>query len=515
MRRFLFTRVALVGAVTGLPLAWGARLGAQGSTFTVDTVADPVSGDCSGGSGSLRQCIAAAAAVPGPHVVDFSVDGVFILTQGQLLVTTEVTIAGHGPSSTIFDGNQAGRVLLVASTGTLTMSGVTIRGGRSVQTADGAQGDGEGGGILNLGALSLTDTAVTGNTVFGAGIDIAGGSIGQADGGGIFSGGGQLTVADSTISANTARAQVDAPDGQGHALGGGIMIVDSATTLTNVTISGNVAVATGTVADSRGGGMFFGPNNHPGIATNVTVTANTSARSSGVDDFGNYPFQNSIIAANTGSTNCPQPGPTLDGSGPGYNLDDDGTCFARSTDIHANPRLGPLADNGGPTQTHALMPGSPAVDGVGTGCPPPATDQRGVARPFGPACDVGAFEAEIGNPPPSTTTTSTTVAPTTTAATTTTIASTTTTTTAAPATTCFVSGLRPGPPKQQDVTVQNTGGVAAVTNVQVDNGTVSVPPFAPGTTAPIVITATKTDQTQRTVWSFDVRDSAGHSTHCG
>ncbi|MCS7222228.1 MAG: choice-of-anchor Q domain-containing protein [Anaerolineae bacterium] len=79
----------------------------------------------------------------------------------------------------------------------------------------------------------------------------------------------------------------------------------------------------------------------------------------------------------------------------GHNLSDDATCAAwltASGDLnHTDPRLGPLQDNGGPTPTHALLPGSPAINaGTNVGCPP--TDQRGVPRPQGPRCDIGAFE---------------------------------------------------------------------------------------------------------------------------
>lgn len=78
-------------------------------------------------------------------------------------------------------------------------------------------------------------------------------------------------------------------------------------------------------------------------------------------------------------------------------MSSDATCAASLTgpgDLNnTNPLLGPLANNGGPTPTHALLAGSPAIDAAG-GCPPPATDQRGVARPQGSACDIGSFESQ-------------------------------------------------------------------------------------------------------------------------
>jgi hypothetical protein len=91
----------------------------------------------------------------------------------------------------------------------------------------------------------------------------------------------------------------------------------------------------------------------------------------------------------TTTSNCNE---TLDSLG--YNLTDDDSCgFTEPTDlIVADAMLGPLQDNGGPTETHDLLPGSPAIDAGSPDCPPPATDQRGVARPQGAACDIGAVE---------------------------------------------------------------------------------------------------------------------------
>jgi hypothetical protein len=78
----------------------------------------------------------------------------------------------------------------------------------------------------------------------------------------------------------------------------------------------------------------------------------------------------------------------------GYNLSDDESCnLYEPTDlIVADAMLGPLQDNGGPTETHDLLPGSPAIDAGSMDCPPPDTDQRGVARPQGAGCDIGAVE---------------------------------------------------------------------------------------------------------------------------
>ena len=115
--------------------------------------------------------------------------------------------------------------------------------------------------------------------------------------------------------------------------------------------------------------------------------------------------KNSIVAGNTGA-NCSGSPTSL-----GYNLEDTNTCgFNQTADQNnTDPQIGPLADNGGPTQTHALLAGSPAIDaGDDTVCVAPNndTDQRGESRPVdyegdavGPFCDIGAFEAAFASGP--------------------------------------------------------------------------------------------------------------------
>ena len=132
---------------------------------------------------------------------------------------------------------------------------------------------------------------------------------------------------------------------------------------------------------------------------NTTVTNNSAADGGG--GIANTPFngsaltrfKNSLIAGNTaaGSNNCFNSGGTL--TSHGHNLEDEDTCeLNQPTDIvNTDPLLGSLADNGGPTLTHALLPGSLAIDAADDSAAPP-TDQRGVARPQGAASDIGAFE---------------------------------------------------------------------------------------------------------------------------
>jgi len=120
----------------------------------------------------------------------------------------------------------------------------------------------------------------------------------------------------------------------------------------------------------------------------VTIASN----SAGISNSGSVTATGTIIANNNPGTNCfgnrfQEPF--------GFNLDSGTSCrLSQATDLTStDPMLAPLASNGGPTQTQALKAASPAIDHGGTsanGCPP--TDQRGVTRPQGPACDIGAFE---------------------------------------------------------------------------------------------------------------------------
>ena len=152
--------------------------------------------------------------------------------------------------------------------------------------------------------------------------------------------------------------------------GGGLYNTGQAM-LTNVTLAGNSA-SRGATGHAQGGGIFNGPNGS--VVLRNTIVANNTARD------GAAPVL----------MNCA--GGMTDG---GHNLDDGTSCgftAANGSLSNTDPPLDPagLRDDGGPTQTIALLPGSPAIDAGGPGCPP--TDQRGVSRPHGAACDIGAYE---------------------------------------------------------------------------------------------------------------------------
>jgi CSLREA domain-containing protein len=280
------------------------------------------------------------------------------------------------------------------ATGTMTLSNSTVSGNTTAAFEANPSGFGNGGGIYNRGTVTLTNSTLVSNTAT------------SSSGGGVLNDRGRVTVLHSTLSRNTASA------GGGIANGGTL-------TLSNSTLSGNVA------ADDfgRGGGIW---NNGPLTLTNSTLVSNTAFQGGGVYNFGLLAVLYSTLSRNVASGASPNQGggifndtsvggtvaltgtilssndPGGNCSGPmtegqGYNLDSGTSCnLSRTTDLTAtDPLLGPLADNGGPTPTLALLPGSPAIDHGGTstnGCPP--TDQRGVTRPQGPACDIGAYEAQ-------------------------------------------------------------------------------------------------------------------------
>jgi hypothetical protein len=260
-----------------------------------------------------------------------------------------------------------------------------------------------GGGIYNaLGKLTVNDSIVSGNKA----VRVSGGD-GFGEGGGIEILGGTAEVSNSTISNNNGSS------------GGGID-ASGTVTVSNSTFSGNSVGAiinsdTLTVNNST----FSG---HSGVNAEaienfggtLTISNSTlSGNSVGIHNFGTDQFpaglatlENTIVA-NSECNNCT--GPITDG---GYNLDSGTTCGFDKTDptkhslSSTDPKLAPLANYGGPTMTMALQDDSPAIDAGapvaadanGLSCPPPSTDQRGVSRPQGSACDIGAFELDTTPP---------------------------------------------------------------------------------------------------------------------
>lgn len=412
-----------------------APAGHRGETLQVTNCADDDS------PGSLRTVIQLASS---GDTVDLSQLGCghISLNQGALKIELdELTLRGPGAGQLTLDGLDHDRILLHPASGSLTIEDLTIANGRfeAVDNDIGfggcvatgatlrlrnvvirdctAVGVGAYGGAVLSGFLSMIDSTITGSTAFGD--HPTNGTA--AYGGGAFSYG--VDILDSTISGNSAIGTDNAPLSHWEIAGGlfvarnggsierttisdnfairfaGGLTQEGDLTLRNSTISGNVTeqddggglrvrqftsvqidntTITGNHAGSNGGGVSFIDNALP-AAINSSIIAGNSATMSGAD-------LNSTRPMNLpGSNNLIQHvsvGLTI----PADTLQDD-------------PQLGPLADNGGRTRTHALSPGSPAVN-RGSNPQNRTTDQRGkgYAREVDGSADIGAFEIQGPGP---------------------------------------------------------------------------------------------------------------------
>jgi hypothetical protein len=347
-------------AVTACLVVLAAPTVALAEVIVVNDTADPIpdNGLCAQGTCTLREAVDQAQNDDSVSVPA----GTYVLALGELSLDGD-TINGAGARSTIIDGANEDRVMSADTSGGVpsTISGVTIRGGVS-----GAAG----GGIYAVGTVNVNNSHVVGNTA--------------PSGGGIFlPSGGVLTMVGSTVAGNTA-------SGTGGSTGGGIASDDEGQTITliNSTVSGNVSRDTGSTNSAQGGGIYAGSGNILTLS-NVTVAGNEAVTGGGVHitSGATATLTNTIIAENTGGS-CAGNVAAIPASSH-HNLVSDGGCALTGAGNLQGvaAQLGGLAPNGGPTDTRALPPSSPAVN-AGSGCP--ATDQRGVARP--PACDIGAFE---------------------------------------------------------------------------------------------------------------------------
>ncbi len=328
---------------------------------------------------TMTNCNAGGASSRGGAIyLDSGARATFVNTR---VLTNTATIYGGGIynyagsaatlTNVTLSGNHARYGGGILNDGTLTLTNMTLSGNTSlfcgVYTCDG-----DGGGIDNTApaAAALTNVTLSGNS---AGLR----------GGGILND-GTLTLNNVTLSGNTASFCLVNDLGIVCGGGGGGIYNDGTATLTNVTLSGNSSGGCGNVCSGTGGGIF---NAGTTTLTNVTLSGNQSYDVGG----GIYRYSGTVtlkntIVANSSGGNCL---PFLGGN---FNLSSDGTCGFGADRDNVSVMLGPLANNGGATLTHALLPGSPAIDfGTDAGCP--STDQRGAHRPIGTHCDVGAYEA--------------------------------------------------------------------------------------------------------------------------
>lgn len=236
-----------------------------------------------------------------------------------------------------------------------------------------------GGGIYNLGDLTLTNCTLFGNTAL--------------QGGGIFNT-GKLTINNSTISTSWAQ------DGGGVFNLGDLYVWKSTFTsnaaffgggIYNAGLSAVVTVQTSTFsgnsAQNSGGGIF---NTGELDILNSTFYQNRALVGGGLTNIFKLKFINTIIAGSTGGDCLNSEEGTIDLIST-HNLVSDGSCLVEDpSNLSGSPILGPLANNGGITLTHALLPGSPAIDAASNWCLD--SDQRSVDRPYNAVCDIGAFE---------------------------------------------------------------------------------------------------------------------------
>jgi CSLREA domain-containing protein len=415
------------------------------SHLVVNSVADPGTGGCTPEECTLREAITAANQDPDPSEISFARKFTAAIrldaASGQLEITEDLSISGPNGGIVIqrSSGDPGFRIFDISKdpgTATVRFTHLTIRGGQSA-TGGGGIRNGEnltlansivsdnaaatsGGGIFNGGELTLMNSTVSGNSA-------------SISGGGIAGFSGTITLINSTISGNQVTGTSGAGGGgirnqdrltligstvsgnSSSVAGGGISnfgetVFENSATVTNSTVSGNSA---GTV----GGGIYTG-NSDPSrnsflTLLNSTVVGNSAASQGGginqdVNSLAAFTsLTNSLLALNM-APSAPDVFATFCSSGPcdaRFNLigiGDGATGVTHGVDGNQvgttigpiNPNVGPLAGNGGATQTHALKPGSPAIDAAST-LASPSTDQRGLLRPQGPASDIGSYERQV------------------------------------------------------------------------------------------------------------------------
>ena len=367
--------------------------------IVVDSVAD----GSDGVKLTLREAINLANNIPGDDSISFDDSlsgGTILLTLGELAIQSSVTIDGPGaelltirtydPTPVMHNGDGSRIFHIDDGTGGLidvVISGLTLTGGDV---------SGNGGAIFTRENLTLTNAILTGNRAF--------------HGGGIYNASGTTEVVNSTMSGNTGSSRGGGVysksitnvvgstlSGNRSTYGGGIYnALGGALGVANSTISGNFA-------DNGGGGI----DNHGNANfSHITVTENgTYLFGAGVRGYGTTTLDHTIVTGNLQDTSQSN---LYGGSFSGdYNLVGTVSSISGAGNIASDsPGLGPLANNGGPTKTHALLPGSPAVDAGDPDFDPDdfdpllIYDQRGApfVRVHGGRIDVGAFELQPAGP---------------------------------------------------------------------------------------------------------------------
>src|SRR4051794_3455482 len=356
-------------AACGVAIALACAGSANAAEYTPTTFDDSFSGihtadcppDAVAAGCTLREALAAARDHVGDDVVHLAT-GRYEL-EGSLSIDGDgkVEVRGAGARATVIDANgsvdRPARGLVIRAETTGEISDLALTGAYSTGDGflDGAAllvehdeqaqatgvvrrvrlydntSEGSGGAIANQGTLTVDSSLIDGNAAF-----LAGGGIENSS---------KLKVVNSTITGNKTLGLVDAESSSGGAIDNQQFSPETSLTLDSSTIADNTAAY-------RGGGIV--------TANEIPITV-----------------RNSIVSGNHATDHANCLGTPTSG---GHNLEDGASCaFSAPGDLNADPKLAPVGDNGGPTDTHALLTGSPAIDaGATVDCP--AFDQRGFAR---------------------------------------------------------------------------------------------------------------------------------------
>ncbi len=373
----------------------------------------PVTSLADSGPGTMREAIGLAA--EGQVIDATGVRGTITLTSGRLLVPTSLMILGPGAGNLTVNGNNASRVFEVTGPNVM-LHGLSIVGGQDAEGGAGIKAGGSSGSVLTVSACVISNnstpmkgggiyvstgviTTISNSTI--AGNVAAGGASGWL-GGGMFNAGGQVTIVNSTLNNNFA-GYGGAIYNHGRYAGGATLKILNSTLSTNSASGESGAIAN----DGAWGGSSAVLK-----INGCTFSGNTGATAGGIFNdawqSGSAPLEvgSTIFQSGTSGTNLINREGAVTSAG--YNLSSDGGggLLNKPTDLNnTDPMLGRLQDNGGPTCTHALLAGSPAIDKGKRDAVtslPSSTDQRGVARPFnffdlgdatgGDGSDIGAFE---------------------------------------------------------------------------------------------------------------------------
>ena len=373
------------------------------------------------GAGSLRQALSDAN---DGDTIEFAVTGTIGLTTGELLVDKSITISGPGANNLAIDGNAKNRVFHVTG-GNVTISGLTITNGNASGNFQG------GGGIYNdHSTLTVNNSTISGNLA-----DQGGGICND----GQLSGAAALQINNSRINANSSDGIFNNAERGGYAAaqinsssitanpGGAIW---SVACIENQCGQATVQVDSSTLSGNSGGGIFADPwsrlvvtnstlsgngvavTNYDNIFTSSISNSTLNESSTSGTDISNY---TGVLTINNTVLKVGPSGHSIVNIGTvtslGYNLSSDdggGYLIGPGDQINTDPTVGPLQDNGGPTFTHALLPGSPAIDaGDPNFAPPPYYDQRGPGfdRVKNGRIDIGSFEVQEPLPTPTPTST--------------------------------------------------------------------------------------------------------------